>query len=68
MTATLGSHMQGIGGDRTSLTLHPEDEALIIAVAAENPRTVVAIMSGSTVMMEAWRVTSGNLTAGLTSR
>jgi beta-glucosidase len=35
--------------------LHPEDEALIQAVAAENPRTVVAVMSGSTVIMEAWR-------------
>jgi beta-glucosidase len=55
MTAALGSHMKGIGGDRTTLTLHAEDEALIQAVAAANPRTVVAIMSGSTVIMEAWR-------------
>ena len=45
----------GVGGDRTSLTLHPEDEALIRAVAAANPRTVVAIMAGSAVIMEAWR-------------
>ena len=31
------------GGDRASLRLHPEDEALIAAVAAANPRTVVAV-------------------------
>jgi beta-glucosidase len=45
----------GIGGDRTRLTLHPDDEALIQAVAAANPRTVVAIMAGSAVITEAWR-------------
>jgi beta-glucosidase len=28
------------GGDRKLLTLHPEDEALIQAIAASNPRTV----------------------------
>jgi len=43
------------GGDRTLLTLHPEDESLILAVAQANPRTAVAVMSGSTVLMEAWR-------------
>ncbi len=43
------------GGDRDRLTLHPDDEALIQAVAAANPRTVVAIMAGSSVLMEAWR-------------
>lgn len=55
MNAAIGSSLTGLGGDRTSLTLHPEDEALIQAVAAANPRTVVAVMSGSTVIMEAWR-------------
>jgi beta-glucosidase len=45
----------GIGGDRKSLALHPEDEKLILAVAAANPRTVVAIMSGSAVITEVWR-------------
>ena len=45
----------GVGGDRTLLTLHPEDEALIQAVAAANPKTVVAIMAGSAVITEAWR-------------
>lgn len=43
------------GGDRLRLTLHPRDEALIQAVAAANPRTVVAVMAGSAVIMEAWR-------------
>lgn len=42
------------GGDRRSLTLHPEDEDLIIRVAAVNPRTVVVLMCGSAVIMERW--------------
>jgi beta-glucosidase len=42
------------GGDRDRLTLHPDDEQLILAVAAANPRTIVAIMSGSCVLMESW--------------
>jgi beta-glucosidase len=45
----------GVGGDRSLLTLHPEEEALILAVAAANPQTVVAIMAGSAVITEAWR-------------
>jgi beta-glucosidase len=43
------------GGDRDSLTLHPEDEALIQAVAAVNPKTIGVVMGGSAVIMEAWR-------------
>ena len=43
------------GGDRLSLTLNARDEALIEAVAAANPRTIVAIMAGSAVITEAWR-------------
>jgi beta-glucosidase len=43
------------GGDRKLLTLHPEDEALIQAVAASNPRTVVAMMGGSAIITESWR-------------
>ena len=43
------------GGDRKLLTLHPEDEALIQAVAAANPRTVVAMMGGSAIITENWR-------------
>ncbi len=43
------------GGDRERLTLHPRDEALIHALAAASPRTIVAIMAGSAVITEAWR-------------
>ena len=43
------------GGDRDRLTLRPEDEALIQAIATANPKTVVAVMSGSAVIMENWR-------------
>jgi beta-glucosidase len=43
------------GGDRTLLTLHPKDEALIQAIAASNPRTVVAMMGGSAIITENWR-------------
>ncbi len=43
------------GGDRVSLTLSASDEALILAVAAANPRVVVAVMTGSAVITEAWR-------------
>jgi beta-glucosidase len=42
------------GGDRAQLTLHGEDEALIRAIAAVNSKTVVAVMGGSGVIMEAW--------------
>lgn len=43
------------GGDRSTLTLSVEHEALIRAVAAANPKTVVAVMGGSSIIMEAWR-------------
>ena len=43
-----------IGGDRESLRLRDDDVALIRAVAAANPRTVVAIQSGSAVVMSEW--------------
>ena len=46
---------QEVGGDRTSLRLHRDDEELVGAVAAANPRTVVAVMAGSAVVMESWR-------------
>ncbi len=42
------------GGDRLSLRLHAHDEALITAVAAANPRTVVAMVAGSAVVVSAW--------------
>jgi beta-glucosidase len=43
------------GGDRERLTLHDADEALIDAVAAANPRTVVCLVAGSAVLAEGWR-------------
>ena len=42
------------GGDRSSLRLRPEDEELIRAVAAANPRTVVCLVAGSAVLIDAW--------------
>ena len=42
------------GFDRTSLDLPAEQEALINAVAAANPRTVVVITAGSPVGMTKW--------------
>lgn len=43
------------GGDRARLTLHPNDEQLILAVARANPRTIVVLMVGSAVITESWR-------------
>jgi len=43
------------GGDRDRLTLYPDDETLIQEIAAVNPQTIVAVMGGSGVIMEAWR-------------
>ncbi|GLR68073.1 beta-glucosidase [Acidocella aquatica] len=45
----------GRGGDRKQLSLHAEDEALIAAVAAVNPRTLVVLFAGSAIIMERWR-------------
>ncbi len=43
------------GGDRRSLRLHEPDVALIRAVAAANPRTVVVIVAAGAVITEEWR-------------
>jgi beta-glucosidase len=43
-----------VGGDRRSLRLHDSDVALIRAVAAANPRTVVVIQAGSAVVVDDW--------------
>ncbi|MBG6216497.1 beta-glucosidase [Arthrobacter sp. CAN_A6] len=43
------------GGDRSSLDLRPSDVRLIHAVVAANPRTVVVLIGGSAILMEAWR-------------
>lgn len=54
----LGSARAGgafASGDRTMLQLPPEQEALILAVAAANPRTVVVLMGGGAILCEGWR-------------
>jgi beta-glucosidase len=47
----VGEETMAPGGDRRSLRLHAEDESLIAATRAANPRTVVAVMGGSAVVM-----------------
>jgi beta-glucosidase len=42
------------GGDRRSLRLHDSEVALIRAVAASNPKTVVSIVSGGAVVISEW--------------
>ena len=42
------------GGDRSDLRLHDEDVALIRAVAQANPRTVVIVIAGGTVVVDPW--------------
>ena len=49
------------GGDRIDLTLGAEAEALIEAAAAAHPSVVVAVMSGSAVLMERWRGRVGGI-------
>jgi beta-glucosidase len=43
-----------VGGDRSSLRLLSSDVELVRAVAAANPRTVVAIQAGSAVVATEW--------------
>jgi beta-glucosidase len=50
------------GGDRASLALRQVDQDIITAVAAANPRTVVAIVSAGAVLTDPWR---GNVPAML---
>ncbi len=58
--ASLGSSRTGghfASGDRTRLGLAPEQEALVRAVVAANPRTVVVLMGGGAILCEDWRHT-----------
>jgi beta-glucosidase len=43
-----------LGGDRQSLRLRAEDERLIAATAAVQPRTVVVLLGGSAFVVEPW--------------
>ena len=45
---------RAIGGDRDNLGLPADQVALIKAVAAANPRTLVVIIAGSAVLVEQW--------------
>ncbi|MGY5885049.1 beta-glucosidase [Modestobacter lacusdianchii] len=46
---------EGFGGDRDSLRLRPEQEEVIRATVAANPRTVVTMVAAGPVLTEAWR-------------
>ncbi|KAE8330213.1 hypothetical protein BDV39DRAFT_213332 [Aspergillus sergii] len=50
-----GGIKAGAGGDRTSLRLRDEDEKLISAVTAHNPRTIVSVITAGAVIMESWK-------------
>ncbi|MEO1436791.1 MAG: glycoside hydrolase family 3 C-terminal domain-containing protein, partial [Bacteroidota bacterium] len=45
---------KGTGGDRETLRLRPEDEALIQAVTAVNDRVTVVFIGGSAINLSAW--------------
>ncbi len=45
---------KNFGGDRRDLRLHAEDVALIKAVAAVNPRTIVVVIGGGTIVLDPW--------------
>jgi len=45
------------GGDRRSLSLQSEDEDLVLAIAAAQPRTIVVVMAGSAVVTSRWHET-----------
>ncbi|HEY0187773.1 MAG TPA: glycoside hydrolase family 3 C-terminal domain-containing protein [Cellulomonas sp.] len=55
MASMAGADAIAGGGDRERLTLRPVDEEIIRAVAAVNPRTVVAIVAAGAVLTETWR-------------
>jgi len=46
---------RGIGGDRKNMKLREGDELLIHALNGMNPKTVVSLVGGSAINMEAWK-------------
>jgi beta-glucosidase len=58
---TLVGKLKKVGGDRRDLHLHESDVALIQAVARVNPRTVVVVVAGGTVMCDPWESQVGAL-------
>ncbi|MCU1682804.1 MAG: beta-glucosidase-like glycosyl hydrolase [Amycolatopsis sp.] len=49
-----GDRSKKTGGDRRDLRLHADDVALVQAVAAVNPRTVVVVIAGGAVVLDPW--------------
>lgn len=45
---------KSFGGDRRDLRLRAEDVALIAAVAEVNPRTIVVVIGGGTIVFDPW--------------
>lgn len=45
---------KSFGGDRRDLRLHGDDVALITAVAEVNPRTIVVVIGGGTIVLDPW--------------
>ncbi len=50
-----------IGGDRVDLSLGSDQEAVILAAARASANVVVAVISGSAVLMENWRNEVGGI-------
>ncbi len=50
-----GEYILLIGGDRKRLSLSADDEAMILAAVKANPKTVVVLMGGSSIVAENWR-------------
>jgi beta-glucosidase len=48
-----------VGGDRRDLGLPAEDVALVRAVTAANPRTVVVVVGGGTIVVDPWDAGAG---------
>ncbi|HKT00483.1 MAG TPA: glycoside hydrolase family 3 C-terminal domain-containing protein, partial [Rugosimonospora sp.] len=48
-----------VGGDRRDLRLPARDVALIQAVTAVNPRTVVVVIGGGTIVVDPWDTAAG---------
>jgi beta-glucosidase len=48
-----------VGGDRRDLRLPAEDVALVQAVTAANPRTVVVVVGGGTIVLDPWDAAAG---------
>ena len=56
VSAGLSAAYESEGFDRETLTLAANQEELIRAIAAANPRTIVVLNSGAPIVMESWSV------------